>query len=34
MSDLQPEKWRVNFKSQLTSEGHNFLFQNQIEAHE
>jgi hypothetical protein len=32
MRKLRVKQWRVNFKTQLTSEGHNFLFWNQIEA--
>jgi hypothetical protein len=34
MRELQAKQWRVNFKTQLTSEGHNFLLWNQIEAQE
>jgi hypothetical protein len=34
MRKLQVKQWRVNFKTQLTSEGHNFLLWNQIEAYE
>jgi hypothetical protein len=34
MRKLQEKQWRVNFKTQLTSEGHNSLLQNQIEAQE
>jgi hypothetical protein len=34
MRKLQDKQWRVNFKTQLTSKGHNFLLWNQIEAQE
>jgi hypothetical protein len=34
MRKLQVKQWRVNFKTQLTSEGHKCLFRNHIEAHE
>jgi hypothetical protein len=32
MRKLHDKQWRVNFKTQLTSKGHNVLLQNQIEA--